>query len=597
MRRRAERPVAVRAIRAVVAPFVVLLFLTGCVGLPRSSGVQQAVTAEVPQLVVKAKAPTSGETPQQIVAGFLRAATATDVQYTVARQYLTGNAVASWNPLANVVIHGGGAPRLSSTSKAKSIQVSAPLIGTVDAEGRYTQATSGARARTTIGMVRVRGQWRIGVLPTSFGLWLDEDDFHARFHSRSIYYVSPVAPELVPDVRWFRDGPGLATALARAQLEAVPAYLRGGAITGFPAGTALDVQSVAVTGGQADVNLTTTALQANSTQRIDMTAQMLSTLAQAPGVQRVSLRVDDSVLPLVGVGPTATSAAQLGFTGASPAPAAALLLYHQRVKRVLAGYPDRPASKSLTPSLITPSIPDGWIDLAVPASGGEIAAVGGDHKDFGRWLSSGFYQLKRFGTGLTRPSFDGQDGLWVAGVSLKSGASSVWVIDTSKPAADATPRSLAVPWLGKSRIVALRLAADDQRVVVIVRDPRTGRDRLGIAGVIRDTRSVSSGRPLTLATPMWIAQSLTHLDDVGWSSATSLVALGGTSDHATLLPYLIDLDGESVALRAVRGATSITAVPNTSVVYVMSGVDTLSARAGQAWFAPARADQIVVPGE
>lgn len=572
------------------------LVLSGCVGLPGSSSVHQAVTVEEPPLVVKANPPRSGETQQQIVSDFLRAATATDEQFTVARQYLTGAAARGWDPLGSVVVHSRSAPRLSSTGKPNTIGLSAPVVGTVDATGRYRQAATGRTARTTIRLSSVRGQWRISTLPVSFGLWLNQTDFHARFHARSIYYISPVVNELIPDVRWFRDGPSLPSALARAQLEPVPAYLRGGVVTGVPTGTRLDAQGVAVNGGRAVVNLTSTALRANAAQRAQMAAQMITTLGQLSEVHQVVMQVADNPLELVGVGPTPTTAPQLGFAPLSPPPATALLLRGERLRKVDSQYPDQAASNPQTPRLITPPIRTGWIELAVPASGGQIAAIGGDRKDLGRWLPGGFHQLKRFGTGLTRPSFDGQGGLWVAGTSLLK-RSSVWVIDTSVPVAVATPRRLSVPWLGNNQVVALRVAGDDQRAAMILRDPRSGTDRLALTAVVRDASTVNSGRALTLSDPLWVGQSLTHMEDVAWSGATSLVVLGQSSRHAALRPYVIDISGESIGLQPRSGATSVTAVPGTSVVYVMTSSGSLWARAGLTWYSPTKATQIVVPGE
>ena len=64
-----------------------------------------------------------------------------------------------------------------------------------------------------------------------------------------------------------------------------------------------------------------------------------------------------------------------------------------------------------------PTVQPGWAYLAMSRTGKEIAAVGGDRAQLVRWRGTTQVQLVTPGTGLTRPTYDREDVLWVAGRS------------------------------------------------------------------------------------------------------------------------------------------------------------------------------------
>ena len=146
-----------------------------------------------------------------------------------------------------------------------------------------------------------------------FGLWLDSDQFDRTFTSRMVYFVTPSGRDLVPDFRWFPNGPRLATTLARAQLGRVPDYLENAVVTGVPTNTRLAVNAVPVVGGRAQVSLSSEALSADPDDRTAMWAQLTATLSQVSSVSSVSLAVDDTPLELPSGVSSASSAAELGY--------------------------------------------------------------------------------------------------------------------------------------------------------------------------------------------------------------------------------------------------------------------------------------------
>ena len=241
-------------------------------------------------------------------------------------------------------------------------------------------------------------------MPKDFGLWLSAYDMQRIYRPFSISYVDPIERTLVADRRWFPVTAGLATTLARAQLDPVPDYLRGAVSTGVPLGTELSVAAVPVQSGRATVDLTVRALAADAVLRRAMWAQFLSTLLQVqlPAVNEVSLRVDGAQLDLPGLGESLSSLADLDYRSTTTAsPALVLLRKGNTLTRVDPdGFGDDspPRRSPETSAAPLPRIQPGWIELAQSRDGKELAAIGGDRRDLSRWRGTSSHQLPRSGT-------------------------------------------------------------------------------------------------------------------------------------------------------------------------------------------------------
>ena len=238
----------------------------------------------------------------------------------------------------------------------------------------------------------------------------------------SISYVDPVERTLVADRRWFPVTAGLATTLARAQLDPVPDYLRGAVSTGVPLGTALTVAAVPVQSGRATVDLTVRALAADAVLRRAMWAQFLSTLLQVqlPAVQRGLAAGRRCPARPPGAGGVAVLAGRPG-----------LPLDHHRVAGAGAAaqgqHPDprrprrvrrrQPAAQG-TPRRARPAAADpagagsSWRSPGTARSSRRSVATGGTCPAGGARRAT---SCRASGTKLTKPSYDGRDGLWVAG--------------------------------------------------------------------------------------------------------------------------------------------------------------------------------------
>src|SRR5699024_4798535 len=144
------------------------LLLAGCVSFPESGpvtrGIEGAPEPEAISLV--ADDPQPGDSPDQIVRGFLNGAAAgTTDDFTVARQYLTESTAEVWSPGAQVTVY-SGANLLEVEEVANGrVDVTLAVTGTVDAAGVYTPAPADTTATLEFSLQQdEQDQWRIDEL-------------------------------------------------------------------------------------------------------------------------------------------------------------------------------------------------------------------------------------------------------------------------------------------------------------------------------------------------------------------------------------------------------------------------------------------------
>lgn len=546
---RSRGPSTVAAV--IVAVVVALLALAGCTGLPTTSpvmvgrGVDDYVAPEV-RIVVPPPAP--GETPEQIVRGFLRAGAAFqdagEGAPAVATAYLSRGSVDRWRPTSDVTVFDRTSLVGVELLSGDQVQVTVTAVAKIDESGRYREVPPGSTATATFGLSRATGEWRIELPDNGFGLWINTDDFSRVFGSFAIHYPAIGSRTLVPDVRWFPVGPRLVTVLARAQLAGVPGYLKGSVETGFPDGVKLALDAVSVTDGIATVVLSPTASSGDAARRRAMWAQLTSTLIAASGILGVTVEVQGAGrLAVPEVSGPARSVTELGFVKeSSTSPSTGLLRTGSGLRLVDLSrlvqleQPPVPGAPSSVPEL-----PAGATGLAWSADGASLAALAPEPGALLRWRDRVLLPVPRFATALARPSFDAHGRLWVTGAGL-DGAPAVWTINGASPLQVAA-EPVSAPWLAGRSVVAVAVSADDTRVVVISRSG-TEPDRVDIAGVVRD----AAGRPVALATPIREGEALRHAVHAVWIDALTVAVIGAVGAGEPVRPYLVEI-GQGIGLR------------------------------------------------
>lgn len=576
-----------RRLASLVAALALGL-VAGCGAMPDSgpAGPGRELGESAPEpLRVVALGPRPGAGPQEIVAGFLRAGSASDDDQVVARSFLVGAAVRSWQPSRRVVVYPGDSSlqvTLRGTTSPVQVDVVAPVQATIDPTGRYALARPGTKAHAVFTVTRTEGAWRVSVVDEAFGSWLPQFGLDRTYSALPVSFVAAGSTTLVPDLRWL-PGPraSLATALVRQLLLGPPAHLGAAVVTGFPVGTTLAVDAVPTTNGVAQVDLSAQALSATPARRQMMWAQLTATLRRLPSVADVQLTVGGARFEVPGVSSTSVYGdsafrEDVRVTGAPVVLSGARLLRVEAVSARLEapGGADLPGAARLR-------------SLSVGARGSLIVGVDGNGHRLVRLQASGPPTALLDGGSLIDPVVDAAGAVWTADLVR---AGDLQVVAAPLGAQPASVTKLTPDWLAKRIVRSVDVSRDGAQVVVVSSGPGGGR-RVDVAGVVR----AADGRPLSLAAPLEVARSLTRVTDAAWADRTDLVVLGIAARDKAPRPYDVVVGGPVTALAPVAGAVSVAAGDGLRALYVTTSAGQVLARSGTGWAAVGAGRSVSVP--
>ncbi|QBR74631.1 LpqB family beta-propeller domain-containing protein [Microbacterium sediminis] len=289
-----------RMIRAAAGLVTAALLLTACAGLPTSGPVNPGLAAdEVPEddFLYYPEGPAPEATPEQIVQGFVEAATSPAGDWATAREFLTADFADDWSPGTAVVIDVPSA-RVYDADRLESenvVSLRTQAVATVDARGSYVTSLTPTQVQEYRLEQRSDGEWRIAEAPE--GIVLDRDYFPNVYSDYALYYYDATGRYLVPDVRWYPEASMRPSKLASELLFGPGARLQGAARTAFPEGTSLAEGGALIDDdGMADVALEGPRLGDVDAERIShMRTQLTATLAGL-GAQTVRIRVGTAEL-------------------------------------------------------------------------------------------------------------------------------------------------------------------------------------------------------------------------------------------------------------------------------------------------------------
>ncbi len=269
-----------------------VLLTAGCVGIP-DSGPVTAAQVEVDEgsddLVFLPESPTPGATQEEIVLDFLNAATSPSDDYAIARDYLSDDFAAEWDPEASVSVR-AGQPEVTA-SGTDSFTVDMTLAGHVSAEGEYTTDTDEA-AQLEFTLVEQDGEWRIAKAPD--GIVLGGYPFTTLFRQHEVYFLSADGTRYVPETRWFeRSSDSLANRLVDSLLAGPSAWLAG-AVTTSANADVTRVGDVDIDDGVANVTVSYEQLAESSSARLAMLAAQLQQSLAGVGVMSVDVSIDQA---------------------------------------------------------------------------------------------------------------------------------------------------------------------------------------------------------------------------------------------------------------------------------------------------------------
>lgn len=523
MRRRRARVVTVLSGTLATAA------LSGCLALPEDGPVVGAGAADASDspgpMYIDPLPPRPGDSPTQVVKGFLDAMLATPVQTSVAREFLSARASESWDPQRTVTFAAASPPRGGTpASVGASAEAGAGSGGggggvvTVDLTDTHLIDERGAwqgglgDQSLSFGMVVEDGEHRIAEPPDA--LVVPAQWYEPRFRQVSLSFFDPTGTILVPEPAFVPAGEQLASTLVRGLL-AGPSRAGAGLTRSFlPSGLTAGLSVPVSEDGVADIALAGGSGTPSREQAELLLAQLTSTLRQDPAITAVRVSIDGEPLGVPG------DMAQVGRDrGAGFAPydeGASSPLYGLRAGRLISGSPGRlgPVAGPFGTSVL------GVRSIAPDLPARSAAAVSGDGTSvlLGPVRRSGSVtEVLSGAVDLLRPTWDFSGRLWL--------------VDRTEQGARVlsrrgeTTRELDVPGVSGRDVRTFLVSRDGSRLVALVRDDEPGAgDSVWVSRIRHD----AEGRVLEATAAVRIddlGDAPTRIRDLAWRTPTGLAYL------------------------------------------------------------------------
>ncbi|HEV7727008.1 MAG TPA: LpqB family beta-propeller domain-containing protein [Modestobacter sp.] len=560
-------------VRAVLAGLLAAAVLAGCSTVPESSPTVQITQLPDPPdapVGIEPVPPEPGATPEEVVRGFIDASASTARNHPVARQFLAGDAATSWSDSGGVTIIGAS---YSTRQTARgTVELSAPLVGTVDERGVFTVG-DGALFTRTFTLSDDSGEWR--VIDPQDGLLMLQPDFARTYDAVSAYFLDPTGTRVVPDPRYLVSGEAQPNALVERLIAGPSTAISAGVVNALA--KAQLRSTVSVTGSTARVDLTFPEGTTNAVLT-GLCAQVVWSL-DALDVRSVELLRDGQPLGLPGVPDTQGVEDWAGLDpDAAPADAVGHYLVGGALHRATDGAPaPGPAGTGaygLSWAAISADRRTGALGLTagVTTAGPTATLLAGPYGgDLVPVLTGGSFTAPT--TAGTRPE------VW----TVRDGAEVVRV-----PAGGAPQPVNATTLAGLGRATTLQLSPDGVRAAVVVETPQGGQLYVGTVVRADDTVSVRDLRS--------VAPSVRQVVDVGWRNSGLLMVLAGDPGAERTVPYTVGVDGWGMTMVTMAGLpgqpTALAATPSRQPLVTADG--TMWVLSGGNWVTLLRGEQPVI---
>lgn len=566
-----------------------------CARLPRDGEVRQSdvVVVEEDALMQSAAGPEVGASPKEIVEGFLRACAAGYSDgFATARSFLTKAAADSWSPQEVVMVYTGSESPVVEQAGEGVVDLRTRLIGSLDGAGILTPRDDEDHSISYSLTADSTGQWRIAGLPG--GVLLPDPAFSQEFSAYLLHFLSFDRERAVPELRWAALRTAAPT-LMRLLLEGPSDWLAPGADTLVPPGLRLlgGLDAPLPADGAVTVSVSSEAAALDTTGRALLVAQIERTLTQVAGIHSVSVRaLGDGEDPRDADAGTALGGAAdldaapgasgqaIGMSGGNVvrglSTARETLATSRALGTTSARWPDVGADGTivalagrsmllLAPGRSVASVIHSVDDeSAGQTAGGDQAGDGdqaggdqagdGDQADGGDQAGAG-----QSGGGMTPPVIDRHGWTWTAA------RGEIVVLNRAGLRAD-----LAAEWLVGSRVLALDVSAESERLVVRRLVDGETADRVEAAVIVRDAR----GLPQRLGPPLTVPGA-GGTRALAWSDPVAVAVLADGGAGAPDVKQ-IQVGGTAATIPGLAGAVELTANRTDGLVL-------LTDSAGQIW--------------
>lgn len=500
-----------RRLLGSVACLLLAGLLAGCVRVPDNGPVVETRSrGEVNNtagIFIDPRPPQPGDTPAEIVKGFLNAMQATPIQTRTAKQFLTKDAGASWNPQnATLTYDSNTLPRETPAG----VVVTLTGAHRLDRRGAWQGALPHGRRVLRFPMTIEDDEWRIDQAPDA--LIVPETWFEQRYRQVSVYFFDPTASILEPEPVFVPRGEQLASTLTQALLMGPGAGEGRVAQSFLPPGLRIAVGVAVSDDGVADVQLNGDAGDLASQTVELMMAQLAWTLRQEPEIESLRVSINGEPVPLPGGVSSyrVDGAAEYDPAGFQASPN----LFGLQGGRVITGTTDTGFDPVVGPF---GEKDFGLRSIGVGLGGTRLAGVGagGTSVLVGPLGEAGRVQTVVSGAvDLLRPRWDFADRIWL--VDRAADGARVSYVEGRRV------RSLLVPGITGERVRSFLVSRDGTRLVAAIRGPD------GDALVVSRIEHSGTGRVVG-ATPAERIDGgngiAPRIRAISWRSATSVAVL------------------------------------------------------------------------
>lgn len=472
---------------------------------------------------VRALPPPPDATAAEVVAGFVQAGVGSEENFAVAREYLTAEASLTWNPDALITIYSGSQELKVTEVEEGRLTMVLQAVALLDERGVRSVLSGPTSRDIEMSIEQVEDQWRLSEVPD--GIFLSEAAFETLYGPARLYFLDARERHLVPDHRWFPLRRG-ASAVLEALVDGPASFLEGAVTNQVPRSSGV--------------------VAANTTTGVDGTAQItvpaaIATLAPGPRALALS-QLEASLRSL-----RSLSGVRLVLDGQD-----VVLDEGSRVERALPGHRpiaagptgiislsdngSTPAAQ-LVPAVAeievsSPSIAlDGVLAAALDPAGSSVLIATTDES----------LPLREAATGgsFVPPRVDDAGYVWT---STRSSPGALLALSGHGPDLDA---KVDAPWLTGREILALDIAADATRMIVLSAD--TAGTRVDLCAVVRDAEGV----PASLTEPQPLRTHLTEVTQTVWYDEVALLLLGTEPTAEERRALILDLSSGRESLPAL----------------------------------------------
>ena len=352
----------------------------------------------------------------------------------------------------------------------------------------------------------------------------------------------------------------------RALLNGPSKWLKPAVSTAIPPNTTLSVDSVTITDGIADVQLSDSVLALPDPQRSLLAAQIAYTLKQAGGVKGVAIKVNQQPFRVPGSDPNNPVVSVESIPrDIDPIPFVA----GEQLYAVDSGGVVKQVSTtndSRTMSALPRPIDHGKYPvnaLAVSVTNTDLAATTNDRTTLIRApIATGKASALLSGkTELLRPQFTRYGEIWDIG--REGGRQRMWMFtaDNNKAVAIDSPML--------QNVKAFKISPDGTRMA-LVRSTKTGSE-LGLARIIRSDKIMIDGwRPVD--TTQTSAPAIGRIADVAWLDATEMLVLGSADATTAYAPFRVVEDASQITPKGESenwNAIELAVLPRTQAAIVV----------------------------